>query len=155
MKKFCQFLIFLLLGFLASAEIHSITLKNDNRKYIALSSFGFYQGGLLDIKLERFKITPENASGLFGFTLGRTTNDPMNPYFDNHQENCISKDPSTVGLMYFILELKQRRVHINCIEHQIAYVYKNKDEALSSRSLSGEQEYKRKKKMDHSVMHII
>ncbi|KAL3275846.1 hypothetical protein HHI36_020587 [Cryptolaemus montrouzieri] len=143
MKKFCQFLIFLLLGFLASAKIHSITLKNDNRKYIALSSFGFYQGGLLDIKLERFKITPENASGLFGFTLGRTTNDPKNPYFDN-QENSISNDPSTVGLMYFILELKQRRVHINYNEYQIAYVYKNKDEALSCRSLSGEQEYKRK-----------
>lgn len=32
--------------------------QNDERRYIALSSFGFYQGGILDVKLSNFQIDP-------------------------------------------------------------------------------------------------
>lgn len=32
--------------------------QNDNRKYIALSTFGFYKGGILDVKLINFYASP-------------------------------------------------------------------------------------------------
>lgn len=32
--------------------------QNDERRYIALSTFGFYQGGILDVKLSNFQIDP-------------------------------------------------------------------------------------------------
>jgi hypothetical protein len=36
----------------------SVWLQNDERKYIALSTFGFYKGGLLEVKLRNFRCTP-------------------------------------------------------------------------------------------------
>lgn len=33
-------------------------LQNDQRKYIALSTFGFYKEGILDVKLSNFKGNP-------------------------------------------------------------------------------------------------
>lgn len=34
-----------------------IILQGDERKYIALSTFGFYKGGTLDVQLENFKVS--------------------------------------------------------------------------------------------------
>lgn len=38
-------------------------LQKDTRRYIALSTFGFYKGGMLDVNLMNFKAKPldENA----------------------------------------------------------------------------------------------
>jgi hypothetical protein len=43
-------------------RIHKLDITNDGRKYIALSTFGFYQGGILDVRLKNFRATPENDS---------------------------------------------------------------------------------------------
>lgn len=39
-------------------------LQNDARRYIALSTFGFYIGGVLEVKLTNFRATPQNDSAV-------------------------------------------------------------------------------------------
>lgn len=39
-------------------------LQSDGRRYIPLSTFGFYQGGYLDVQLINFHATPEDPKAL-------------------------------------------------------------------------------------------
>jgi hypothetical protein len=113
-------------------RIHKLDITNDGRKYIALSTFGFYQGGILDVRLKNFRATPENDSATFGFSLDRTINDAMNPYLDSHQEHCILQDPvnkaNDAAIIYFILELKNKKLKIKCEDQQLVHIYKNGDD---------------------------
>ncbi|PBC34708.1 hypothetical protein APICC_01834 [Apis cerana cerana] len=106
---------------LVTGRIHKLEIRKDVRRYISLSTFGFYKGGTLDVNLTNFKAEPfdENAvtpdvnikirlkifvkirkilsfSDLFGFSLDRTLSDAMNPYLDSHQERCVLQDISSV-----------------------------------------------------------
>ena len=53
-KIFLQPLLVLHLVILVSGRIHHLEIHNDNRKYIPLSSFGFYNGGKILKKPEKF-----------------------------------------------------------------------------------------------------
>ncbi|KAJ3662725.1 hypothetical protein Zmor_007057 [Zophobas morio] len=113
-------------------RIHKLDITNDGRKYIALSTFGFYQGGILDVQLKNFRATPENDSAVFGFSLDRTINDAMNPYLDSHPDRCILQDPiskaNDQAIIYFILELKTKKLKIKCEDQQLVHIYKNRDD---------------------------
>ncbi|CAG9761566.1 unnamed protein product [Ceutorhynchus assimilis] len=131
-----NFLIFLCLS-TCSARIHKLEIRNDARRYIALSTFGFYEGGTLEVKLSNFHATPENESALFGFSLDRTVNDGMNPYLDNHQDMCILETNITnyhninEDIIYFLLDLKNNKLQVKCADHQPStaiHIYKGKDE---------------------------
>ncbi|XP_066148419.1 protein GPR107 isoform X2 [Euwallacea fornicatus] len=121
---------------ISSAKIHQLKTTNDARKYIGISTFGFLQGGTLEVNLYNFHVFPENESALFGFTLDRTVNDGMNPYFDSRQDKCIlEKDiNSTNGnekIIALILDLKNDRLRVKCAEHQPAdaiHIYKSMTE---------------------------
>lgn len=88
--------------------------QNDIRRYIALSTFGFFQKGILDVKLTNFQIE-DNVAGevsrrifvgdlidwlylmklqfnQFGLTLDKTMSDAMNPFIDDHQDKCILQE---------------------------------------------------------------
>lgn len=109
-----------------------LIFQNDERRYIALSTFGFYQGGILDVKLSNFQIDPGQRKGIvslhynlfpwrainksvlffqFGLSLDKTTTDVMNPYLDSHQDTCILEEPknsqSRSGpIVFFMMDLK-------------------------------------------------
>ncbi|KAJ9591309.1 hypothetical protein L9F63_002159, partial [Diploptera punctata] len=107
------------------ARIHKLDIKDDGRKYIAISTFGFYEGGMLDVKLHNFKATPFNEKDVFGFSLDRTLTDAMKLYLDSHQEGCLlqqvqsdsneaSHSEPNGAVIYFILDFKEKRLRINC-----------------------------------------
>ncbi|XP_045462836.1 protein GPR107 [Harmonia axyridis] len=144
-----QFLIFLLICALCSARNHTLTLNNDVRKYIALSTFGFYQGGILDVQLRNFRANPENENSTFGFSLDRTVNDAMNPYLNNHQEKCILNEPITkqngAEVFYFILDLKNKKLHVKCDKEAIVHIYKSRDDVPNFMETIVKQQQRRKR----------
>uniref|UniRef100_A0A1B6CWU3 GOST seven transmembrane domain-containing protein n=1 Tax=Clastoptera arizonana TaxID=38151 RepID=A0A1B6CWU3_9HEMI len=111
-------------------RIHKLEIKNDNRKYIALSTFGFYKGGMLQVKFMKFHASPLNKKDVFGFSLDRTLNDAMNPYLDIHQERCLLEspviEPVYSGAVYFTMDFTNKLLQINCTsELKDLHIYKN------------------------------
>ncbi|XP_044766777.1 protein GPR107 [Coccinella septempunctata] len=149
MEIFQRLFILLLFCALVSARNHTLTLNNDVRKYIALSTFGFYQGGILDVQLRNFRTDSENDTAMYGFSLDRTVNDAMNPYLNNHQERCILKQVITkqngAEVLYFILDLKNKKLHVKCHEDAIVHIYKSRDEVQSLLETVVEQQQRRKR----------
>lgn len=95
--------------------------QDDYRRYIPLSTFGFYIDGLLNVKLLDFRVKIGNENDVvstlalfhlwiililsflnawlkfpfqYGFSLDKTLSDAMNPYLDTHQNKCILNDKS-------------------------------------------------------------
>ncbi|XP_060833088.1 protein GPR107 isoform X1 [Bombus pascuorum] len=121
---------------LAAGRIHKLEIRKDIRRFIALSTFGFYKGGTLDVNLTNFKADPFDENALFGFTLDRTISDPLNPYLDNHREGCELQDISSAkpdfdqrndsAIIYFTMDLKNNLLKINCSRNvHIAHIYKD------------------------------
>ncbi|RZC33666.1 GPR107 [Asbolus verrucosus] len=150
MQIFRQIFVLILSCVLCLGRIHKLDITNDGRKYIALSTFGFYQGGILDVQLKNFRATPENDSAVFGFSLDRTINDAMNPYLDSHQEHCILKDSvnkaSDAAIIYFILDLKNKKLKIECGDQQLVHIYKTKEDVPT---LLSAQHRKKRQDADH------
>lgn len=105
----------------ASSRIHKLTIMDDDRHYVALSTFGFYQGGILDVKLENFMLPVDKNYGVYGFTLDRTVNDAMSPYLDANMDSCLLQKPVSVvsspqhpAIVYFKMDLENLRMNIEC-----------------------------------------
>ncbi|XP_076649134.1 protein GPR107 isoform X1 [Halictus rubicundus] len=110
---------------LAAARIHKLEIRKDTRRYIALSTFGFYKSGILNVNLTNFKAEPLDENAVFGFSLDRTLSDAMNPYLDSHQERCVLQDaanPKTdleqrddsSAVIYFTMDLKNSTLKVRC-----------------------------------------
>ncbi|KAK0176988.1 hypothetical protein PV328_001083 [Microctonus aethiopoides] len=107
-----------------SGRIHKLETHNDVRRYFALTTFGFYKGGILSVNLTNFKVNPFNENDVYGFSLDRTRSDAMNPYLDNHQEKCLlqsvtnpkfdlePKDDSSI--IYFTIDFRNHELKVNC-----------------------------------------
>ncbi|XP_016986261.1 protein GPR107 [Drosophila rhopaloa] len=100
------------------ARKHHLEVRNDRRQYIALSTFGFYTNGHLDVQLSKLTIDLEQPTDLLGLSLDKTTIDQLNPYLDSHQNKCILEEPSqkqTSGpILFFVLDLKELKVRVKC-----------------------------------------
>ncbi|XP_043248119.1 protein GPR107 isoform X2 [Colletes gigas] len=129
---------------LADARIHKLEIRKDIRRYIALSTFGFYKGGILAVHLSNFKAEPFDENAVFGFSLDRTLNDAMNPYLDNHQERCVLQNISNVktdleqrnknAVIYFTMDLKNSLLKVNCSRNiHTAHIYRDTDMLLDYR----------------------
>ncbi|XP_076764458.1 protein GPR107 isoform X2 [Xylocopa sonorina] len=126
---------------LVSGRIHKLEIRKDVRRYIALSTFGFYKGGTLDVSLTNFKAEPFDENAVFGFTLDRTLSDAMNPYLDSHQEKCVLQDMSSVkpefeqrddkAVIYFTMDFKNNLLKVNCSRNILtAHIYKDSSKVL-------------------------
>ncbi|KAH8344696.1 hypothetical protein KR067_003837 [Drosophila pandora] len=100
------------------ARKHHLEVRNDERPYIALSTFGFYTNGHLDVQLSKLAIDDERSTDLFGLSLDKTTIDQLNPYVDSHQNKCILEEAvskQTSGpILFFVLDLKELKVRVKC-----------------------------------------
>uniref|UniRef100_A0A6B2E7W6 Putative g protein-coupled seven transmembrane receptor n=1 Tax=Phlebotomus kandelakii TaxID=1109342 RepID=A0A6B2E7W6_9DIPT len=111
---------------------HHLEVKDDFRRYIALSTFGFYQGGILDVKFLNFQVPVGEERQQFGLSLDKTLSDAMNPYLDTHQDKCILNEPATMqkrGPIIFIkMDLENNATHIDCSRDwpPTVYIYKNR-----------------------------
>ncbi|KAH8414906.1 hypothetical protein KR215_009511 [Drosophila sulfurigaster] len=110
---------------------HHVEVRNDMRPYIALSTFGFYTNGHLDVQLSRLRIADDQStSGLFGLSLDKTTIDQLNPYLDSHQTKCILEEPpnnqNSGPILFFVLDLVELKVRVHCSPEWVnMHVYKN------------------------------
>ncbi|XP_034187075.1 protein GPR107 isoform X1 [Osmia lignaria lignaria] len=129
---------------LASGRIHKLEIRKDVRRYISLSTFGFYKGGILDVNLTNFKAEPFHENAVFGFSLDRTLSDAMNPYLDSHQERCVLQDISNVksdfeqrddsAIIYFTMDLKNNLLKVNCSRNvHTVHIYKDSSSVLAFR----------------------
>ncbi|XP_012528626.1 protein GPR107 [Monomorium pharaonis] len=143
----------LLLVATASARIHKLDIRKDGRHYITLSTFGFYKGGILTVNLTNFKfepanaekkLTPESASkAVFGFSLGRTLIDAINPYVHNHLDGCLLQNISNLkaeqkddsSIIYFTMDLKNLTMQVNCSSNvHAAHIYRDLSAVLMYRT---------------------
>ncbi|KAH8303967.1 hypothetical protein KR044_007517 [Drosophila immigrans] len=110
---------------------HHVEVRNDMRPYIALSTFGFYTNGHLDVQLSRLTFADDQAtSGLFGLSLDKTTIDQLNPYLDSHQTKCILEEPpnnqKSGPILFFVLDLNELKVRVHCSPEWVnMHVYKD------------------------------
>ncbi|XP_033221478.1 protein GPR107 isoform X2 [Belonocnema kinseyi] len=130
---------------LVTARIHKLEIRNDNRRYISLSTFGFYKGGILSVNLTNFKARPFNENHVFGFTLDRTMSDAMNPYLDSHQDKCLLQGSSVpksdrdqrdeTAVIYFTMDLKNKKMKVNCSskDWNMIPVIQGKRDSISAR----------------------
>lgn len=119
-------------------------LQNDIRQYIPLSSFGFYTGGHLIVKISEFALQhgeenkvvsdfpPQNQYRFsaiqyrrltfifqFGLSLDKTVSDAMRQNTDLHQDRCFLEDknlvlPTNEPALFFIMNFKRKEVMVNC-----------------------------------------
>ncbi|XP_011498001.1 PREDICTED: protein GPR107 [Ceratosolen solmsi marchali] len=135
--KFILGISFLSVFFIGPAftRIHKFDLKNDFRRFISLSSFGFYKEGILSVNLINFKALPFDDNDVFGFSLDRTLSDAMNPYLDSHdkcplQETFNAKSDyeqkDETAVIYFKFDLKHLQLTVNCSSNvHSVHIYKN------------------------------
>ncbi|XP_076242993.1 protein GPR107 isoform X2 [Calliopsis andreniformis] len=130
---------------LATARIHKLDIRKDTRRHIALSTFGFYKGGILDVNLTNFKAEPFDENAVFGFSLDRTLSDAMNPYLDSHLGRCVLQDISSPksdleqrddnAVIYFTMDLKNALLKVNCSQNvRTAHIYKDSSMLLVFRA---------------------
>ncbi|KAL7742576.1 hypothetical protein ACLKA6_007552 [Drosophila palustris] len=97
---------------------HHLEVRDDMRPYIALSTFGFYTNGHLDVQLSQLAIDEEQSTDVFGLALDKTTIDQLNPYLDSHQTKCILEEPVNMQrsgpILFFVLDLVDLKVRIQC-----------------------------------------
>ncbi|GAB0092225.1 protein GPR107 [Sergentomyia squamirostris] len=110
---------------------HHLEVRDDYRRYIALSTFGFFEGGILDVKFLNFQVPVGEEKQQFGLSVDKTLSDAMNPYLDTHQDKCILDEPASAqkrGPIIFIkFDLENNATHIDCSrDWPPVYIYKNR-----------------------------
>uniref|UniRef100_A0A182MWI8 GOST seven transmembrane domain-containing protein n=1 Tax=Anopheles culicifacies TaxID=139723 RepID=A0A182MWI8_9DIPT len=132
-------LIVALLVTVTVARRHHLEVRDDFRRYILLSTFGFYAGGVLDVRVSRFRVDPGTEDNMFGLSLDKTMSDSMNPYLDSHQDKCILTEPVAVQsngpIVFFKMDLKHNLVHVSCSKDwQNIHLYKDRSGVPALRS---------------------
>jgi len=119
-------LIFIVLGsWQVCGRKHSLTIEKDRRQFIPLSTFGFYQGGKLQVNLTGFHIPnkdlldPNNQDVLLGFSIDKTVSDALNPYVQATETQCILnkkqlEENEKAGILRFTLDFVGGRTRIKC-----------------------------------------
>uniref|UniRef100_A0A182VT21 GOST seven transmembrane domain-containing protein n=1 Tax=Anopheles minimus TaxID=112268 RepID=A0A182VT21_9DIPT len=132
-------LIVALLVTVTVARRHHLEVRDDFRRYILLSTFGFYAGGVLDVRVSHFRVDPLTEDNMFGLSLDKTMSDSMNPYLDSHQDKCILTEPVAVQsngpIVFFKMDLKHNLVHVSCSKDwQNIHLYKDRSGVPALRS---------------------
>lgn len=87
--------------------------QDDYRRYIALSTFGFYQGGILDVRFSQFRVAVGHEADIYGLSLDKTMTDAMNPYLDSHQDRCILDERAAAQrsgpIAFFVMRLREQK----------------------------------------------
>lgn len=95
------------------SHTHTPSPQDDFRRYIALSTFGFYQGGILDVRFSGFRVPAGHQADVFGLSLDKTMTDAMNPYLDSHQDRCILDERAAAQrsgpIVFFVMDLRQNK----------------------------------------------
>ncbi|XP_054719453.1 protein GPR107-like [Uloborus diversus] len=102
----------------ASCRKHKLVLYNDIRSYFRISTFGFLDGGKLEVKLNHLTFSPKYDAKL-GFTLTKTVSESNTPYMEGQQNKCFLADDAmkadgNIQIVSFLLDLKNNEMQVNC-----------------------------------------
>ncbi|GFY39266.1 protein GPR107 [Trichonephila inaurata madagascariensis] len=96
---------------------HRLVLNNDVRSYFRISTFGFLNGGKLEVHLQYLTFSPKYNPKL-GLTLTKTVSDSITPYMDLQNKCFLADDALTtdgnVQIVSFLLDLKNNELLVNC-----------------------------------------
>lgn len=108
----------------AAARIHHLSIANDRRKLIPLSTFGFYSGGKLQVNMTGFQLSPpppdysQYSNSVLGFSIDKTVSDSLNPYTQNTETTCILNktlaDKEKAGIIRFSLDFSRGLTAFRC-----------------------------------------
>jgi len=115
-------LVFLVFPLHVISRIHHLSIHNDRRRYIPLSTFGFYTGGKLQVNMSGFHLSDvsdyNSLDSVVGFSIDKTVSDALNPYVQATETQCILnktlKDTDKAGIVRFILNFKEGVTTIKC-----------------------------------------
>ncbi|XP_026316354.1 protein GPR107 isoform X2 [Hyposmocoma kahamanoa] len=104
-----------------TGRIHKLFLTDDDRHYVDLTTFGFFQGGMLDVHMINFMLPTGPVEGEYGFTLDRTVNDAINPYLEAHTDTCFLNEtesgflsPQHPAIVFLKMDFKRLKLNITC-----------------------------------------
>ncbi|CAK1588495.1 unnamed protein product [Parnassius mnemosyne] len=128
------FFVLLFTTVIVSGRIHKLPLMDDERHYVDLTTFGFFQGGVLDVRMINFMLPSGPVVGEYGFTLDRTVNDAINPYLEAHSDTCFLKEsdnsivsPQHPAIVFLKMDFKNSRLNITCKGEVTAlHLYQNR-----------------------------
>lgn len=138
---------------------HSLTIQEDRRQFIPLSTFGFYTGGKLQVKMAGFHVTGRNFTELsqemiLGFSIDKTVSDALNPYVQATETQCILNkvldDKEKAGILRFTLDFTAGKTKIKCSKNirSITILESDNQEAeisMGPRSLSDSEIFRPKR----------
>ncbi|XP_013149519.1 PREDICTED: protein GPR107 [Papilio polytes] len=135
-------LTILLTAINVNGRIHKLPLLDDERHYVDLTTFGFFQGGVLDVRMLNFKLPSEPILGEYGFTLDRTANDAINPYLEAHSDTCFLKEsvnsvvsPKHPSIVFLKMDFVNSRLNISCKgEIPAIHLYQNRSAIPTDRT---------------------
>eukprot|EP00092_Neocalanus_flemingeri_P017389 GFUD01018809.1.p1 GENE.GFUD01018809.1~~GFUD01018809.1.p1 ORF type:complete len:616 (-),score=200.88 GFUD01018809.1:552-2399(-) len=115
-------LLFLVCPWAVLGRIHHLSIHNDRRQYIPLSTFGFYTGGKLQVNMTGFHLGDvknyDDLESVVGFSIDKTVSDALNPYVQATETQCILNktlaDKDKAGIVRFILNFKEGVTTIKC-----------------------------------------
>lgn len=115
-----------------SCRIHKLHLTDDDRRYVDLTTFGFFEGGILDVRMVNFMMPSGPVYGEYGFTLDRTINDAISPYLSQgNSDACFLKDsvisPQHPAIVFLKMDFINLKLNITC-KAAIMHLYQNKSE---------------------------
>ncbi|XP_046640804.1 protein GPR107-like [Daphnia pulicaria] len=120
-KNFLLFLLIISISINNSVgRKHHLDLKDETRKSIPVSMFGFLRGGILNVTVSNLAISKQaqETSGL-GFSLDRTLSDAANPYLDSKRDICssrleINEEPDHTAVARFEFDFKDKIFKVRC-----------------------------------------
>ncbi|EFX74656.1 hypothetical protein DAPPUDRAFT_199743 [Daphnia pulex] len=120
-KNFLLFLLIIAISIKNSVgRKHHLDLKDETRKSIPVSMFGFLRGGILNVTVSNLAISKQaqETSGL-GFSLDRTLSDAANPYLDSKRDICssrleINEELDHTAVARFEFDFKEKLLKVRC-----------------------------------------
>ncbi|XP_026736116.1 protein GPR107 [Trichoplusia ni] len=126
-------LCILLIAATVSCRIHKLHLSEDERRFVDLTTFGFFKGGILDVKMVNFMMPSGPVYGEYGFTLDRTINAAISPYLaQSNSATCFLKEsdnsilsPQHPAIVFLKMDFKNLRLNVTC-KAKVLHLYENK-----------------------------
>jgi len=101
------------------SRIHHLSIQNDGRRYIQLSSFGFLSGGKLTVNMTGFHLGGVSSLGtVVGFSIEKTDSDALNPYIRAKETQCILEKVLPTnndgGIVKMIMNFTDEKLNVEC-----------------------------------------
>nr|XP_032829045.1 protein GPR107-like [Petromyzon marinus] len=101
------------------ARKHHLSLREDTRSQVQLSTFGYEKGGTLSVRLTLLKLgNPKPAEKSVGFSLYKAKNDGLSSYLETDVERCMLREQTHDPVTLFTFDFARSSVVIKLPSNQ-------------------------------------